>query len=104
MDNVVTMDPETGRLSFWQAVAIVTHVAERAGQVAAGLHALREPEAAALVSRLAEDASRAALALRQLVETTPRNTDWYKVHRDMWIRYGDLGDLTAMTDQITEAI
>ena len=98
------MDPDPGRLSFAQAVAIVAQVAERAGQVAAGLQALREPEAAALVARLAQDASLAATALRQLVETTPRNTDWYKVHRDMWIRYGDLGDLTAMTNQITEAI
>jgi hypothetical protein len=95
------MDADPERLSFGQAVAIVTQVAERAGQVAAGLDALREPEAAALVTRLAEDASRAAAALRRLIENTPRNTDWYKVHRDMWIRYGDL---TAMTDQINEAI
>lgn len=100
----MTMDADQERLSFGQAVAVVTQVAERAGQVAAGLHALREPEAAALVTRLAEDASRAAAALRQLVENRPRDTDWYKVHRDMWIRYGDLGDLTAMTDQVNEAI
>lgn len=100
----MTMDADPGRLSFGQAAAIVAHVAERAGQVAAGLHALREPEAAALVTGLAQDAGRAALALRRLVETTPRDTDWYKVHRDMWIRYGDLGDLTAMTNQITEAL
>jgi hypothetical protein len=98
------MDADPERLSFGQAVATVTQVAERAGQVAAGLYALREPEAAALVTRLAEDARRAAAALRQLLENTPGNTDWYKVHRDMWIRYGDLGDLTAMTDQINEAI
>jgi hypothetical protein len=98
------MDADPGRLSFGQAVAIVTHVAERAGQVAAGLHALREPEAAALVMGLAQDAGRAALALRQLLETTPRDTDWYEVHRDMWIRYGDPGDLTAMTNQVTEML
>jgi hypothetical protein len=98
------MDADPGRLSFGQAVAMVTQVAERAAHVAAGLHALREPEAAALVARLAQDASRAALALRQLVETTPRSTDWYEVHRDMWIRYGDPGDLTAMTNQITDGL
>jgi len=98
------MDADPGRLSFGQAVAIVTHVAERAGQVAAGLHARREPEAEGLVAGLAQEAGRAALALRQLAETTPRDTDWYEVHRDMWIRYGDPGDLTAMTNQVTEPL
>jgi len=97
------MEPDPERLSFAQAVALVTQVAERAANVATGLRALREPEAANLCVRLAEDANLAAVALRRLVATTPRRTDWYQVHRDMWVRYGDLGDLAAMTDQVSEA-
>jgi hypothetical protein len=102
--DVVTMDPDQGQLSFAQAVAIVAQVADRASQVAAGLRALREPEAAALVTKLAEDASRASAALRRLLETSPKDTDWYQVHRDMWVRYGDPGDLAAMTDQVNNPI
>jgi hypothetical protein len=98
------MDANPERLSFTQAVALVARVAEQAAAVANGLQALREPEAASLVMRLARDADRACAALRRLSETTPRNTDWYEVHRDMWVRYGDLGDLAAMTDQIKEAV
>ncbi len=98
------MDPDPERLSVAQAVALVAQVAERAAKVATGLQALREPEAANMVTRLAQDANRASIALRRLMETTPRNTDWYQVHRDMWVRYGDLGDLVAMTDQVNEAI
>ncbi|HXS61955.1 MAG TPA: hypothetical protein VN767_03725 [Streptosporangiaceae bacterium] len=98
------MNSYPGRLSFEQAVALVAQVAERAAMTATGLRALREPEAANLCGQLAEDADRAAAALRRLAETTPRSTDWYQVHRDMWVRYGDLGDLAAMTDQVNEAI
>lgn len=98
------MDPGQGQLSFAEAVALVAQVADRAGQVAAGLNALREPEAAALVARLGEDAGRAKAALTALLEPTPRNTDWYQVHRDMWVRYGDPGDLAAMTDQVSDPI
>jgi hypothetical protein len=98
------MDPDQGQLSFAQAVAIVAQVAARASQVATGLRALREPEAAALVTKLADDASRASAALRRLLETSPKDTDWYQVHRDMWVRYGDPGDLAAMTDQVNDPI
>jgi hypothetical protein len=98
------MDAEQGRLSFGQAAALVAQVAERAHRVAAGLRDLREPEAAALVSGLANDASRAAAALGRLLEATPKHTDWYQVHRDMWVRYGDPGDLAAMTNQVNDPI
>lgn len=95
-------EPKPGRLSLVEAIALVTDVAGRAERIAAGLRALREPEAAHMVDRLAEDADRAAAALRALLAPMPRSTDWYKVHRDMWIRYGDPGDLAAMTEQVTE--
>jgi hypothetical protein len=98
------MDANPERLSFTDVVALVARVAERAAEVANGLRALHEPEAASLVTRLARDADQACAALRRLAETTPRNTDWYQVHRDMWVRYGDLSDLAAMTDQIKQAI
>jgi len=96
----MNVEPRAPRLSFEQAVALVEQVANRAGKVAAGLRELREPEAAAMVARLAKDADRAAAALRALLEPAPKNTDWYEVHRDMWIRYGDPGDLTAMTENV----
>jgi len=56
-----------------------------------------------MVDRLAQDADRAAAAFRALLATRPRSTDWYQVHRDMWIRYGDPGDLAAMAEHVTEA-
>jgi hypothetical protein len=87
-------------LSFTAALASVTRLAERADQVAADLRKLREPEAAAFVAELAVDAERAAAAIRTLLVCAPRSTDWYEVHRQMWIRYGDPGDLTAMTEQV----
>ena len=98
------MDPQPGRLSLIEAIALVTEVASRADRVAAGLRDLREPEAAHMVDRLAEDADRAAAALRALLAPKPQCTDWYQVHRDMWIRYGDLGDLTAMTEHVNRGV
>jgi hypothetical protein len=94
-------DPGVRSLSFTGALASVTRLAERADQVAAALRKLREPEAAAVVAELGRDADRAAAAIRALVVCVPRSTDWYEVHRDMWIRYGDPGDLAAMTDQVS---
>ncbi len=41
-----------------------------------------------------------AAAIRALLVCAPRSTDWYEVHRQMWISYGDPGDLAAMTDQV----
>jgi hypothetical protein len=58
-------------------------------------------EAAAVVAELGEDADRAGAAIRALLLCVPRSTDWYQVHRHMWIRYGDPGDLAAMTNQVT---
>jgi hypothetical protein len=55
------------------------------------------------VARLADEANRAAAELRSLLACTPRRTDWYQVHRDMWIGYGDPSDLVAMTDHVTTA-
>jgi hypothetical protein len=98
------MDSAPRRPSFAEAIAMVTHLGDKADEVAAALRALREPEAADEVARLADEADRAASALRALLECTPRRTDWYQVHRDMWIRYGDPGDLAAMTDHVTRAI
>ena len=95
------MDGQAQRLTFLEAIALVTQVANRADQVAAGLRALREPEAADLVAQLADDSDRAAAALRALLMPTPRGTDWYQVHREMWVRYGDPSDLAAMTDNVT---
>jgi len=96
------MDAGAQRLTFLQAIALVSQVANRADQVAAGLRALREPEAADLVAGLAKDADQAAQALRARLAPTPRDTNWYQVHRDMWVRYGDPGDLAAMTENIVE--
>ena len=93
-------DPGVRSLSFAEALASVTRLAERADQVAAALRKLREPEAAAVVAGLGTDADRAAAAIRALLVCVPRSTDWYEVHRQMWIRYGDPGDLAAMTDQV----
>jgi hypothetical protein len=87
-------------LSFAEALASVTRLAERVDQVAAGLRKLREPEAAGVVAELGTEADRAAAAIRALLVCVPRSTDWYEVHRQMWIRYGDPGDLAAMTDQV----
>lgn len=70
----VSVDPQVQRLSLVEALALVTDVANRADRVAAGLRALREPQAARLVDRLA----------------------------DMWIKYGDPGDLAAMTELVIE--
>ena len=95
------MDSGPQQPSFAQAIAMVSQLANKADQVAAALRALREPEAADQVARLAGEADRVAAALRALLECTPRRTDWYEVHRDMWIRFGDPGDLTAMTDHVT---
>ena len=94
-------DPGVRSLSFAEALASVTRLAERADQVATALRKLREPEAAAVVAGLGTDADRAAAAIRALLVCVPRSTDWYDVHRQMWIRYGDPGDLAAMTDQVT---
>jgi hypothetical protein len=101
--EVVTMSPDSRRLSFAQTIALVNELADKSERVAAGLRALHEPEAAALVARLADDAARAAAALRKLLEPTPQPADWYQVHRALWVRYGDPGDLAAMTDHVTEA-
>jgi hypothetical protein len=97
-----TMDPDPRRLSFLQTIALVTQLADSADRVAAGLRALREPEAAGMVARLAEDADRAAAALRDLLDPALARTNWYQVHRESWVRYGDPGDLAAMTDHVTE--
>ena len=94
-------DPGVRSLSFAEALPSVTRLAERADQVAAALRKLREPEAAAAVAELGTDADRAAAAIRALLVCVPRSTDWYEVHRQMWIHYGDPGDLAAMTDQVT---
>ncbi len=94
-------DPGVRSLSFAEALASVTRLEERADQAAAAPRKLREPEAAAVVAGLGEDADRAAAAIRALLVCVPRSTDWYEVHRQMWIRYGDPGDLAAMTDQVT---
>jgi len=82
------------------ALASVTRLAERADQVAAALRSLREPEAAAFVTDLGRDADRAAEAIRTLLVCVPRSTDWYEVHRQMWIRFGDPSDLAAMTSKV----
>ncbi len=95
-------NPDPDRPSFEQAIAMVTRLADTADEVAAGLRALREPEAARLVERLADEADQAAAALRALLEPVPRATNWYQVHREMWVRYGDPGDLNAMTEHIIE--
>jgi hypothetical protein len=89
-------DPGATSLSFAEALVSVTRLADRADQVAAALRKLREPEAAAVVAELGRDADRAANAIRALLVCVPRSTDWYEVHRQMWIRYGDPGDLAAM--------
>jgi hypothetical protein len=96
------MDPDPRRLSFLQTIALVTQLADSADRVAAGLRALREPEAAGMVARLAEDADRAAAALRDLLEPAPGHANWYRLHRDRWVRDGDPGDLAAMTDHVTD--
>ena|SRR5215469_8883838 len=97
------MNSELESPAFAQVIAMVADLKGRAEQIAAALRALREPEAADLVARLVGDAGRAEAGLRALLECTPRQTDWYQVHRDMWIRYGDLGDLAAMGDHVTPA-
>src|SRR5262245_26139766 len=97
------MNSELHSPSFAQVIAIVAELKDKADQTAAALRALREPEAADLVARLVSNAGRAEAGLRALLECTPRETDWYQVHRDMWIRYGDLGDLAAMADHVTPA-
>lgn len=94
------MDPCPQNLSLVHAIALVTQVANRADLVAKGLRDLREPEAANLVKQLAADADDAVAALRALLEPVTRSTDWYEVHKDMWIRYGDPGDLAAMTEHV----
>jgi hypothetical protein len=86
-------DPGVRSLSFVAALASVTRLADQADQMAAALRKLREPEAAAVVAELGRDADRAAAAIRALVVCVPRSTDWYEVHRHMWIRYGDPGDV-----------
>ena len=93
-------DPGVRSLPFAAALASVTRLAERADQVADALHKLREPEAAAVVAELGKDADQAAAAMRGLLVCVPRSTDWYEVHRQMWIRYGDLADLTAMKEEV----
>jgi len=62
---------------------------------------LRPPFAGA-IAMVAQLAGRAAAALRALLECRQRRTDWYQVHREMWIRYGDPGDLAAMTNHVTQ--
>jgi hypothetical protein len=101
---MATVRPAPERLSFDETIDLVERLAETAGKIAKGLRDLREPEAAHLVARLSDDAERAAAALRALLEPVPKATNWYQVHRDMWVRYGDLRDLTAMIEHITEGI
>ena len=93
-------DPGVRSLSFAEALALVTRLADRADQVAAALRKLREPEAAAVVAELGQDADRAAAAIRALLVCVPRSTNWYEVHRQMWIRYGDPADLAAMNNEL----
>ena len=95
-DAGVPSVPDLRSLSFAHALAAVTRLADRADEVATALHKLREPEAAGLVAGFGADADRAAAAIRTLLVCAPRSTDWYEVHRQMWIRYGDPGDLAAM--------
>lgn len=93
-------DPGVRSLSFAEALASVTRLADRADQVAVALRKLREPEAAALVAEFGRDADEAAGAIRALLVCVPRSTNWYEVHRQMWIRYGDPADLAAMMDEV----
>ena len=65
-----------------------------------GVRSLPFAAALASVTRLAERADQAAAAMRGLLVCVPRSTDWYEVHRQMWIRYGDLADLTAMKEEV----
>ena|SRR5215813_12153307 len=96
-------DPGVPSLSFAEVVASVARLADRADEVAVALRKLREPEAAAVVAELGRDADRAAAAIRALLVCVPRSTDWYEVHRQMWIRYGDPADLAAMAEEITQS-
>jgi hypothetical protein len=88
-------------LSFAEALASVTRLADRADQVATALRKLHQPEAAAVVAELGRDADQAVAAIRALLVCVPRSTDWHEVHRQTWIRYRDPGDLAAMADEIT---
>ena len=58
-------------LSFAEALASVTRLAERVDHVAAALRKLREPEAAAVVAELGKDADRAAAAICALLVCVP---------------------------------
>lgn len=94
-------EPSVRSLSFAEVLASVTRLGDQADHVAAALRKLREPEAAAFVSELGREADRAAAAIRALLVCVPRSsTNWYEVHRQMWIRYGDPADLAAMMDEV----
>ncbi len=97
-------DPHPHPMSYVQAIAVVQEVAEQAAEVAAALRALREPEAANAVAQLAEDAARAAKVLGGLFEPEPRETERYRFHRELWVRYGDPEHLEAMTEHVTGTV
>src|SRR5580692_8042749 len=102
---MASADPDPQQWSYVQAIAMVTDVAERAEKVADALRALREPEAAAAVAELAQDAARAARMLAGLLDPEPpgpEETENYRFHRELWVRYGDPGDLEAMTEHIID--
>ncbi|HUC59422.1 MAG TPA: hypothetical protein VMA95_18610 [Streptosporangiaceae bacterium] len=96
---MASTDPDARRLSYAQS--IVEDVADRALKVAEALSALREPEAARAVAQLAKDAARAAAMLGGVLAPEPGDTDKYRFHRELWVRYGDPGDLAAMTEHVT---
>jgi hypothetical protein len=102
---MTSADTNPRQWSHVHAIAMVTDVAERAEKVADALRALREPEAAAAVAELAHDAARAARMLAGLLDPEPpgpEETENYRFHRDLWVRYGDPGDLEAMTEHVTD--
>jgi hypothetical protein len=98
---MVTADPDAQKLSYAQAIATVRDVARRASQIAVALQALHEPEAARLVTGLAEDAELAARVLGQLLDPAPHETQKYRFHRQRWVLFGEPADLEAMTDHVT---
>ncbi len=101
--EMASADPDPQQWSYVQAIAMITDVAERAKQVADALRALREPEAARAVADLAQDAAQAARMLAGLLDPEPpsrEETDKYRFHRELWVRYGDPGDLEAMTEHV----
>ena len=88
-------------MSYAHAIVVVEELADEARRLAEALRALREPEAARAVARLADNAARAATLLAGRFDPEPGDTERYSFHRDLWVRYGDPGDLEAMTDHVT---